>query len=494
MLRAFNLRTNFLRGQPLPRRVHGSFRPIYPPAVRCIHHGTRPPLVEQPTDSHAGPASRKHPLSILPLSTVVRSLFVTGVSATPYLLAPSLAVLSFLSKSKSPLLDPDQNSVIKYALSKTIYAQFCGGETPEEVRQSVRELKNLGYAGVILGYGKEVVMAEDEAAAISSSHDASEEASKEEQDEQLSFWKAGTLQTVDIAGSGDFVALKLTGAGRQSLRHLLKGIRPAPALQQALHDICERAKARNVRLLIDAEQQAVQSTIDAWTLDLQLKYNRKEEGHAVVYGTYQAYLRSTPETLAKHLAIAQAEGCILGVKLVRGAYLGSDPRHLIWERKEETDKMYDGIAESLMQQQYGDILKPSHPDIASSNQGFPEVNLVLATHNRASVKQARSIRDEQAYNGERMIDMAYGQLLGMADDISCELVNDGKVYDKGLMMDVDKESPRVCKYLVWGTVGECTRYLLRRAQENQDAASRTGDTRKALAVELKRRLLQGTVE
>lgn len=404
-------------------------------------------------------------------------------------------MLSVLSEAKTPLLNPNQNPVLKYALSKTIYAQFCGGETPEEVKQSVQYLKNLGFSGVILGYGKEVVMGEDEVAAISSSHEVSETL-KKEHDEQLSAWRAGTLQTVDIAGSGDYVALKFTGAGKESLKHLLKGIPPAPALQQAIHDICQRAKDRNVRLLIDAEQQAIQATIDAWTLDLQLEYNHREEGHAVVYGTYQAYLRSTPDTLSRHLAIAQSNGSILGIKLVRGAYLGSDPRHLLWDEKEETDRMYDGIAESVMRRQYGDILKPPHSEGPSPNhhQDFPEVSFVLATHNRASVKRARSIRDEQACKGERMIDMAYGQLLGMADDISCELVHDAREYNSGLMMDVNRELPKAYKYLVWGSVGECTTYLLRRAQENQDAASRTGDTRKAMTLELKRRLLQGTKE
>ncbi|KAK2757034.1 proline dehydrogenase [Arachnomyces sp. PD_36] len=492
MLRTLNLQRNLLRQFSQPRIIPSAPRPSYSLGVRYIHNGTsQPPLTrpQQPIEA-PNPTLQTHPLSILPLSTVVRSLFVTRVSSTPYLLKPSLAALSYLSEAKSPFLDPDQNSGLKYVLSKTIYSQFCGGETPEEVKQSVQDLKDLGYSGVILGYAREAVMGDEEAAEISSSAEL-DTVSGSEYDKQLSAWRDGTLQTVGIAGEGDFVNVKFTGAGEQTLKHLLKGIPPAPSLQRAIDDICQAAKDRGVRLLIDAEQQAIQSSIDAWSLDLQSRYNRREEGHAVVYGTYQAYLRSTPETLARHLATAREKGFILGVKLVRGAYLGSDPRHLMWEHKTETDATYDGIAESLIRRKYGNILRP-HQENPSSNQ-FPEINLVLATHNRASVKRARAIRNEQVHNGDSMINMAYGQLLGMADDISCDLVHEGRTNRDGLLMDVNREIPRAYKALVWGTVGECTKYLLRRAQENQDAASRTEDTRKAMASELGRRFLQSTV-
>jgi len=48
--------------------------------------------------------------------------------------------------------------------------------------------------------------------------------------------------------------------------------------------------------------------------------------------------------------------------------------------------------------------------------------------------------------------------------------------------------PKVYKYLVWGSVGECMRYLVRRAEENRDAVQRTVESRKALVRELQRRV------
>ncbi|KAL1858689.1 proline dehydrogenase [Paecilomyces lecythidis] len=408
-----------------------------------------------------------------------------------------MALLSFLAGSKSPLLDPDRNPLLKYILSQTVYTQFCAGGTPQEVKESIQNLKRMGYTGVILGYAKEVVMDEDEASASgASTTGGTEDAAEQEKNaREILDWKDGTMRTVELADEGDFVALKFTGAGKQALEHLLRKLPPSPQLEDAILEICDTAKRRNVRLLFDAEQQAVQHAIDEWTLEFQRRYNKyftlRGEPRALIYGTYQAYLLSTPATLGRHLEAAQDEGFVLGVKLVRGAYIGSDPRHLICGTKEETDRQYDGIAESLITRRYGDVLRaPTKLSTASTSQGissFPRADLVLATHNRASVKKARALRDQQIREGKPLIEMAYGQLQGMADDISCELVEEGK--DARESAVIDAEIPKAYKYLVWGTVGECMEYLVRRAQENKDAVSRTMDTRKAMSKELKRRVL-----
>jgi hypothetical protein len=426
------------------------------------------------------------PLSILPLGTVLRSFFVTTISSYPLLLGASLSALSFLANSKSALLDPDRNICLKYALGKTMYAQFCAGETPAEVKHCVRELKGLGYSGVILAYAKEAVMDEDEARAVGPCAETGTEDARRITAE-ISAWRDGTLKTVELAGDGDFVAVKFTGAGKQALLHLAQGLSPSPTMEQAITDICEMAKSRNVRLLVDAEQQAVQPTIDEWTLDFQRKYNNGENRRALIYATYQAYLRSTPTTLSRHLAVAEAEGFVLGVKLVRGAYLGTEPRHLIWQEKEETDRTYDCLAERLIRRQYQGVLKLHNPS-PPIECPFPEVDLLLASHNRASVERAQEIRNEQSLAGEKQIEMAYGQLLGMADDISCELVQKGKNARELSREGIFTDAPKAYKALVWGTVGECTNYLLRRGQENRDAASRTENTRRAMAQELRRRL------
>jgi hypothetical protein len=418
----------------------------------------------------------------------------------PFLLGPALASLSLLSDSRTPFLNPDKNPILNVVLRQTIYSQFCAGETPAEVRKTIANLKQLGYAGVILGYGREVVMDGDETSMFereSGKQGVAEQAeapNAEQTLREIQEWKEGTMQTVELADAGDFVALKFTGAGREALRHLVQGLPPSPVLQEAIFEICDRAKDRKILLLFDAEQHAVQDTIDSWVLDLQRRYNNSfslwGKPRALIYNTYQAYLQSTPKTLASHLAASQRESFVLGVKLVRGAYLNSDPRDIFWTTKQETDNVYDAIAQCLMTRKYNDIVQRVDEDVCA----FPQADLVLASHNRASVERARAFRDDQTRRGEPLIEMVYGQLQGMADDISCPLVRQSMTAasrDHGLGQQPHGESPKPYKYLVWGTVGECTKYLLRRGHENRDAASRTKDTRVAMLKELKRRSLMG---
>ena len=89
-------------------------------------------------------------------------------------------------------------------LKKTFYAQFCAGETREEVGRTVDALKGRGFAGVILGYAREVVMRHDGA------DRAPDEMVKSEREvaAEIEVWKKGTLDTVEMAEKGDFVALK----------------------------------------------------------------------------------------------------------------------------------------------------------------------------------------------------------------------------------------------------------------------------------------------
>ncbi|KAK2746718.1 proline dehydrogenase [Onygenales sp. PD_40] len=503
-----------------PRHHNASLSPAFRQVdtVRYTHNGPRQqanPPFGPGTGSGSGYAttnptapftahSPPPPLSIFPLSKILRSLCVTTISSSPILFTPSLTFLSAVAGSKSPLLSPDHNPILKTILSQTLYAQFCAGETPAEVKVSINSLKKLGFRGVILGYAKEIVMDEKEIESLGSANDDDEKSLAAAQAD-ISSWKQGTLATVDLADAGDFVAIKFTGAGKGSLRQLVHRQPPLAALEQGMVEICERAKARNVRLLIDAEQQAFQPAIDDWALGFQRRYNRggpAGEGGALVYGTYQAYLRSTPATLRGHMAVAAAEGFSLGVKLVRGAYLGTEARELIWDRKDGTDRAYDDIAESLIRRRYGGVLRTdlSHESSSSSETSqFPTVDLVLASHNRVSVQRALAIRNEQMRAGSQRIEMAYGQLSGMADDISCELVQRGKLARErngagagaGGADGLELEVPKAYKYLVWGSVGECTRYLLRRAEENRDAAARTEETRRAMGRELWRRVRGG---
>lgn len=428
-------------------------------------------------------SQRQRPLSLLPFPVLLRSYALTAVSTYPLLLSPSLRVLSYVANSSSALLNPDRNPIIRYLLKKTFYAQFCAGETMDEVKRTVKGLKEMGYKGVILGYGREIVLKKDNKLEACSASSTGVEGQRNE--DVVQTWKEGNLKTVEMAEEGDFMALKFSGAGCDAMHQLAATLPPTKSIEEATTEICELAKARGVRLLFDAEQDAVQRGIDAWTLRFQRRYNKTTLGQATVYGTYQAYLRSTPANLARHLVTAQQEGFTLGVKLVRGAYMSSDPRHLFWSSKEGTDRAYNGIAEALITRRWNNVLKP----LAEGNlDKVPETAFMLASHNHETVKKATALRMKQIEKGEPKIEMAYGQLMGMADEVSCELVMTAKA--RGMVPFEKREcvGPKAYKYAVWGSVGECAKYLVRRAEENRDAVTRAKGTRAALEAEIWARL------
>ena len=270
--------------------------------------------------------------------------------------------------------------------------------------------------------------------------------------------------------------------GNQALDLLQKQAPPTQFMDDSIRKVCDLATSRGVRLLVDAEEQAVQHGIEAWTMKYQKYCNSQEPGRAIFYGTYQAYLRSTPATIAKHLEISRQEGYTLGVKLVRGAYLKTEPRHLIWAEKEETDQCYDGVVEALLNRQYNSMLKPA----SEKHSTVPPVNVIIATHNRESVQKAHALRLQQSERGESHgVDLSYAQLQGMADEVSFELLQG---FANANSESTTTATPNVYKLLTWGSVKECMGFLLRRAIENTEAVGRTKQSQEAMFSELGRRV------
>lgn len=151
--------------------------------------------------SHTAPTPRKAltvPLAKLPLSTVLRSLMVLSISSSPLLLKPCIYTLSRLAQPRSALWDVSKNPLLHFLVKHTIYKQFNAGENKAEVQQSIRNIKDLGFRGVLLGYAREVLVGENQ--------DAELDAKTAQAEVQM--WLDGTMKTVDMAQEGDFVALK----------------------------------------------------------------------------------------------------------------------------------------------------------------------------------------------------------------------------------------------------------------------------------------------
>jgi proline dehydrogenase len=261
---------------------------------------------------------------------------------------------------------------------------------------------------------------------------------------------------------------------------LALGQPPPPKLWKSILDICDVAARQGTRVWIDAEQQVFQSTIDAWTIALMRRYNRN--GKAQVYTTFQAYLKSTRTRIARHLELAQKEDWLLGIKLVRGAYIAIEPRHLIHDTKAETDHAYNSIAH--------DLLNCSFPPTIPRGFTLPRVQLFLASHNAYSVRKAYELHRSRVLDGLPTIPLEFGQLQGMADEISCGLLQlchqDAGSKDTGPEVLV-QVAPKAFKCLAWGSTGECMQFLVRRAVENRGSMDRASEWAEGLRRELRRR-------
>lgn len=255
----------------------------------------------------------------------------------------------------------------------------------------------------------------------------------------------------------------------------LQARKPLPdQMMIAIREICRRAVERQARIFIDAEQQSVQPAIDKIALDLMEEFNTN--GNAVVYNTYQAYLKNTPATLLAHLQVAEERNIKMGIKLVRGAYINSEPRGIINDTKSDTDTSYNSMAEGIIKRRLGPFGQENRP--------FPSAELFLATHNRESALLASKWSDDQVAAGASATQVQYGQLLGMADGVSCQLLQLGLLSEE----NKGRTAPEVFKCLSWGTLSDCLSYLLRRAVENRDAVSRTKEEYFQLRQEAIRRL------
>lgn len=104
-----------------------------------------------------------------------------------------------MSFAKSWLANPDKNPLLHKLLRVLFYNHFAAGENDEQVGKTIREMKKMGFNGVILGYGKEC---------NAEHHDGSVEATDAVTSREIEQWREGTLRTLNMLDAGDFLAIK----------------------------------------------------------------------------------------------------------------------------------------------------------------------------------------------------------------------------------------------------------------------------------------------
>lgn len=192
---------------------------------------------------------------------------------------------------------------------------------------------------------------------------------------------------------------------------------------------------------------------------------------AIVFNTYQAYLKDTRGVIRQHLELAQREGWAVGIKLVRGAYILNDVRDRIHDTKADTDNCYNGIVHDLLFRSFDGV----------SGTDFPKISLLVCGHNGESIHRALAVHKQLSATTKQQ-SLEFGQLYGMADHVTGELVSEieksyGPVDRLHSPWEEVKASgaPLVFKCINWGSVRECLHFLMRRAAENQGAAERLQD-------------------
>lgn len=356
---------------------------------------------------------------------------------------------NFLTKVGPPITNFFLNIglPIKGAIKATIFKHFCGGETIAECEQTIQQLAS-GNVGTILDYSVE---GEDEEAIFD-------------------FTCEEIIRTIERA-SGDaripITVFKVTGIGRFGLLEKLDAKQQLNAAEQAEFEllrqrcekICRTAFEKNVPIMVDAEETWIQDTIDGLAMDMMRLFNQKS---VIVYNTYQMYRHDKLADMKADHLIAKASGFILGVKMVRGAYMEK-------ERRRAEEMGYPS---------------PIQPDKAASDRDYDasliycmehiqDIAIVCGTHNENSCRVLSQLLDEYKISHNHP-HVYFAQLLGMSDNLSFNLSDAGY---------------NVTKYVPYGPIKAVMPYLFRRAQENTSIAGQTSRELGLIVKEKQRRRL-----
>ena len=330
-------------------------------------------------------------------------------------------------------------------IKKTLFKQFCGGETIDECETTIEALAKA-YVGTILDYSVE--------GALNSSaytHTAEE-----------------IVRTITRAKDDPripFAVFKPSGIARFKLLEKVSSGKTLDNAEQVewfkvkgrVNHICKTAYDMDVPLMIDAEESWIQPAVDNLALEMMRMYNRDK---AIVYNTYQLYREGMLSSLQSHYYRSQSEGFILGAKLVRGAYMDKERARAarlnypspIQEDKDATDKAYNDALEFCVE-------------------NINDLAIVAGTHNEASCMILAELMKKQQLPEDHP-HIYFAQLLGMSDNLSFNLSFFGY---------------NVVKYVPYGPVKQVLPYLFRRAEENTAIAGHMGRELSLLAAERKRR-------
>lgn len=369
-------------------------------------------------------------------SELERAYFLFKMISIEPLVKIGTAATNFAIKAHLP---------IEGLIRSTVFDHFCGGVNEEDCLPVIDKMFEKGVSSVL---------------------DFSVEGKENEKEFDAAMQT--TLKIIDFAKEKDAIPIavfKPTGFGRFKLYEKVSNGDILNEKEQEEWDrvvhrfdmVCKAGKAKDIAVLIDAEESWMQRAADDLVTEMMKKYNTEKP---IVFNTLQMYRHDRMSFLKEQHQLAKEQGFYLGFKLVRGAYMEKENDRAeaknyptpICKNKQETDINFnDGIYYVL------DHLN--------------DISLFAGTHNEESSYLIMRLMEEKGIkkNDERVW---FGQLYGMSDNISFNLA------DKGY---------NVAKYIPFGPVRDVMPYLIRRAEENTSVAGQTGRELALLSKEKKRR-------
>ena len=380
--------------------------------------------------------------------------FLFSAMGKPWLVNLGLKITPLAIKWKLPFTTP--------VIRNTIFQQFVGGETLEETSVVAKKLGEYNVE-VILDYGVE---------GGDDGEQGFDHATKE------------FIRVIDYAATQPnipFMSIKVTGFSRFGLLEKIDGLMAAAegtlmrrylSVIEKLPDdekeewhrvrvrmlwLCKVAAVKKIGLLVDAEETWIQDPVDALTILMMDTFNKQR---VVVYNTIQLYRCDRFKFLKDSYEAAAERNFVLGVKLVRGAYMERERRRAtemnylspIQLDKESTDDAYDAAVKFSLE----------HLNI---------IAVIIASHNEKSNLTVTELLQQKNIPFDHP-HVHFSQLYGMSDNITFNLA---------------KAGCSVSKYLPFGPIKDVVPYLMRRAQENSSVGGQTGRELGLIKKELNRR-------
>lgn len=350
-------------------------------------------------------------------------------------------------------------------IKNLIYNIYCGGENCAEVKKTGLKLLDSNITNMMISYTVEACNGEK----IFVSDEVIQKETINSIKEILYDHIVNVIETSgkDINNiSPGYLALKPTGLSQTSYiffknykdskysKKFDEYVELVSDIVQKIYDINIELKQKFPKRIspfivatIDAEKHELQESVYELQRRLYAKFNKPNLPITVV-GTLQMYLSQSFELLKKEEMLAKKNNYRIGLKMVRGAYMFTEPERdtIIHKTKSETDASYNkGVS------YYVNSMLKSNDN--SSTFG----HLVVASHNNESLEIVSKILNSSDSINKSNIVLA--QLLGMGDNTLNEMSQKYKVSN-------------FINYVPWGPPIETKKYLLRRLEENNDAIRR----------------------